>query len=254
MTASGTITAGEGTLFDLRVSAFTHEYFVSGMNEAIRGRRGVWLTVINVAILVMTRENSELRQLLETADYRVCEGAGLFFGSKVLGATLPQILSGPHLFFSLLEESSKHGHRVFFLGSTDEVVTAAVRNARNRFPGINIVGYRSGYFTDAETPAVVDAIREAQPDLLFVGMGFPRERIFIHDHRHALPTAAIMDVGGAFTVLAGIHRLPPAWVTLLGLGWFYRMAQEPRRLWKRYLTTNTVFACLLARHLWKRMT
>lgn len=254
MTASATTSVGEHTLFDLRVSAFTHEYFVNGMNDAIRNRMGAWLTVINVAILVMAVQDSELRQLLETADYRVCEGAGLFFGSKILGTPLPQILGGPQLFFSLLEESSKLGHRVFFLGSTDEVVDAAVRNARNRYPGINIVGYRNGYFTDAESPAVIDAIRAAQPDLLFVGMGFPRERIFIHRHRHSLRAAAIMDVGGAFTVLAGIHRLPPSWVTLLGLGWLYRMAQEPRRLWRRYLTTNTAFAWLLAKQLWKRMT
>lgn len=240
-------------LFGIRFDAVTRDYMVTRVDESIAHGTLLWLTFINVSILVQTLQEEKFRRLLETADYRLCDGMGLVHASRLLGRPLPEMVSGPYLLMRLLEHAADCGYRSYMLGSKPEIVERAALNAQQTYPKLILAGYRSGYFSDAEENDVVEQICRSKTQILFVGMGFPRERLFIARWRKNLNIPIIMDVGGAFTVVAGIHRLAPRWMSIMGIEWLYRMAQEPERLWKRYLVTNTRFAWLLLREAFRHL-
>ena len=239
-------------LFGIDFDTVTRDYMVSRVDEAIAKEKHIWLTFINVSIVVQSNHDMEVYGILEVADYHLCDGMGLVYASRLLGKPLPEMVSGPLLLMRLLKHASDHGYRIYFLGSKQKIIERALLNVKRNYPGLQIVGYRNGYFNYAEEREVVALVRQSGAQILFVGMGFPRERIFIHKYRKDLKVPVIMDVGGALTVLAGIHRLAPRWMRMTGIEWVYRLSQEPRRLWKRYLVTNIIFGWLLLRELFRR--
>lgn len=241
--------AGTADVLGVRMDALTREQVVCRIDDAIREKRTTWVTFVNVAIFVHCRRDPAALRLIESADYRLCDGMGLLYASQLLRCPLPEMIGGPLLLFRLLRHAEEHGYGVFFLGSAQEVIEKAVSNARVRHPSLRVAGWRNGFFSDAEASGIVERIRESGADLLFAGMGFPRERQFLYKYRAELNVPALVDLGGAFTILAGIHRLAPRWMRIAGIEWVYRMAQEPRRLWKRYLVTNSIFGCVLLRAL-----
>lgn len=227
------------------VDAVTRADMLAVVSAAIRARRFLWLTFVNVSVVSWASRDRALRELLANADYSLCDGMGLIYGCRALGQPLPEMVSGPFLLFEMLQQAASSGHRVYFLGAAPDVIDEAVRGAERLYPGLQIVGARHGFFSVAEEVDVVQGILAARPDVLVVGMGFPRERRFIWNHHDAFTQMVCVDTGGAFTVLAGVHRLAPPLVRTLGLEWVYRMLQEPRRLFWRYLSMNTRFAGLI---------
>lgn len=240
------------TTFGLPLDAVTREAMVARVDQVIADGSAVWLTFVNVAVLVQVMRDPQAGHTLQKADYRLCDGMGLLYASRWLGEPLPEMVSGPYLLFRLLERADAQGYSAYFLGGTPEVIEAAMTKVRHLYPRLRLAGYRDGFFTEDQQTEVVAEIRASRAQLLFVGMGFPRERLFLAEQRAALGVPVCMDVGGAFTVLAGIHQLAPLWVRRLGLEWVYRMLQEPQRLWRRYLVTNLVFGGWLLRALWKK--
>ena len=239
-------------LLGIRFDAVTRDHMVARVDDAIAASESIWLTFINVAILVQAKREPEARGLLEVADYRLCDGMGLVYASRLLKRPLPEMVSGPYMLFRLLQRAEVQHYSIFLLGSKPAVVERAVENIRCTYPSVKVAGCRSGYYPPEDESQVVTQIRASGAQLLFVGMGFPRERLFLSKYHGQLGVPVCMDVGGAFTVLAGIHRLAPKWMRVAGLEWLYRMAQEPRRLWKRYLATNAWFCWLLAQEVVKR--
>jgi N-acetylglucosaminyldiphosphoundecaprenol N-acetyl-beta-D-mannosaminyltransferase len=147
----------------------------------------------------------------------------------------------------LVEVAAETGRKVFFLGARPEIVQQVVAVFRSRHPSLEVAGYRDGYWSDDEE--LIREIREARPDYLFVGIPSPRKELWVAAHREELGVPFVMGVGGSFDVVAGRYRRAPGWVCSHGLEWLWRLCQEPRRLWKRYLIGNTRFLTLLAREL-----
>ena len=136
---------------------------------------------------------------------------------------------------------------MYFLGAEHGVLARAVAVARARHPGLRMAGSHHGYFGPDEEPALVDEIAAARPDMLFIGMTSPKKEIFLARHGARIGAAVCHGVGGSLDVLAGkVQRAPALWQQL-GLEWLYRVKQEPRRLWRRYLVTNSQFLWLVAR-------
>ncbi|HEX8626657.1 MAG TPA: WecB/TagA/CpsF family glycosyltransferase, partial [Catenuloplanes sp.] len=150
---------------------------------------------------------------------------------------------------ALLERAERHGYSVYFLGATDEVLSAMVDRLRAQHPRLRISGRCNGYFPMSEATRVAADIRAARPDLLFVGMTSPRKELFLEQWGGHIGAHVCHGVGGSFDVLAGVTRRAPRLWRRLGLEWLYRVKQEPRRLWRRYLTTNVAFVALLTRDL-----
>ena len=144
----------------------------------------------------------------------------------------------------LLEAGSSHRLRAYFLGARREVVEELVRRCHRDHPGLVVAGFRDGYFGAGEHAEIVAEIRRLAPHLLFVGMPSPFKETWCERHREALGVPVIMGVGGSFDVLAGYVRRAPRILQSLGLEWSWRLAMEPRKLWRRYLRTNTHYLWL----------
>jgi N-acetylglucosaminyldiphosphoundecaprenol N-acetyl-beta-D-mannosaminyltransferase len=149
----------------------------------------------------------------------------------------------------LLELAERKGYRVYFLGARADVLARALERLRAQHPDLVVAGSRDGYFSDEESDVVAAGIREAEPDLLFVAMSSPRKEYWVAEHSEDLGVPFVMGVGGALDVVAGTARRAPRWAQRIGLEWFFRFLQEPRRLFGRYARTNSVFVWLVAREL-----
>ncbi len=207
------------------------------------GRRG-WLCTVNVAILMMMRTDSRLQQFVDRAALIVADGQPLIWCSHWLGRALPERVTGLHLVDAICERAAREGKRVYLLGATEDVVAKAAQRLRARFVNLQ-VDFANGYFTKAEAPMRADHIRASGAKILFVGMGVPRQENFLEEQWDRLGVGMAIGVGGSFDVLAGLRRGAPTWVEKLGIEWVFRLIQEPRRLFLRYLVTNTQFVWLI---------
>lgn len=236
-------------LLAVTFDSITRDEMLSHVDDAVRAGRSKWITFVNVAILVQMRSNAAARLAVEAADFRLCDGMGVVYAAKILGTPLAELVGGPLLMARLLEHAQERAYGVFLLGGTPAMIERTVTAARRRYPRLHIAGHRHGFFSDREEAAVVQQVKDSGAHILMVSMGFPREKLFLERRRHDLECPVIVDLGGAFTILAGVHKLAPAWIQRAGFEWAYRCWQEPRRLAGRYLRTNTIFSWLLIREL-----
>jgi len=204
------------------------------------------LLTVNVSILMMMRTDADLKAACEAGELVVADGMPVVWGTKLLGTPLAGRVSGCDLMQRILSDGAEHNLRVFFLGASEEVVATLIETVSREHPDLDIAGYRNGYFSEADYPEVLQQIRESQADVLFVGMPTPFKEVWCHRFRDELCTPAIVPVGGSFDVLAGFVTRAPRWMQRIGMEWFWRLAMEPRRMWKRYLVTNTTFLALFA--------
>lgn len=195
----------------------------------------------NAAILVMMQKDPDLAEACRAGDLIVPDGVPVVWASRMVGRPLRARVAGVDLMAQLLVAASAHRLRVFFLGGKQEVVTRLVDLCAERYEGLVVAGYRNGYFDETDHPQVIEEIRESRADLLFVGMPTPFKEVWCQKYRKALGVPVIMGVGGSFDVLAGFIRRAPPWMQDLGLEWFWRLSMEPRKMWRRYLVTNSLF-------------
>jgi N-acetylglucosaminyldiphosphoundecaprenol N-acetyl-beta-D-mannosaminyltransferase len=206
------------------------------------------IITMNAAVLMMMRSDPALAAAVRNGDLIVADGVPVVWASRLVGTPLPARLAGVDLMLRLLHRASTERLRIFFLGAKEEVVTQLVALCRERFPGAVIAGYRNGYFKEPDYPEVIGQIRDSAADILFIGMPTPFKEIWGEAHRETLGVPAIMGVGGSFDVIAGFIRRAPPWMQELGLEWFWRLLMEPKKMWKRYLVTNTQFVGHVLKH------
>ena len=212
--------------------------------------------VVNVAKLVHMQTDAELAASVTACDIVNIDGMGVVWGARLCGHQVPERVAGVDLFHQLLALSNRNAYPVFLLGATEQVVnkTAAVVLAEN--PGLKLAGVHHGYFFGNKEgdneQAVVDLIRASGARLLFVAITSPKKENFINQWRDQLGVDFVMGVGGTFDVVAGKIKPSPVWMQNAGLEWFYRIVQEPGRMWKRYLVTNSQFAWLLLQERFNR--
>jgi N-acetylglucosaminyldiphosphoundecaprenol N-acetyl-beta-D-mannosaminyltransferase len=219
----------------------------------IRNREGAQHMAINAAKIVAMRHDAELRELIDRCELVTADGQAVVWASRLLGDPLPARVAGIDLMFELLSLAEERGYRVYLLGARPEAIRTAVARLQERHPKLVIAGYRDGYFTDEEERFVAAEIRAARTDLLFVAMPTPRKEYFIGRWGPELGVAFSMGVGGAIDVVAGVTRRAPRFMQRLGLEWAFRLAQEPRRLLRRYVVTNSAFIGLTLRDLGRRL-
>ncbi|EOD79087.1 N-acetylmannosaminyltransferase [Grimontia indica] len=200
--------------------------------------------VVNVAKIVNMRKDSSLADSVKACDVINIDGMGVVFGARFLGHNVTERVAGVDLFHELLKMSAEKDFPVFLLGATSETVKKTTETVQHLYPKLTIAGYNDGYFWDDEE-TVVRKIRESGAKLLFVAITSPKKENFINKWRDQLGVDFVMGVGGTFDVVAGKVNRAPIWMQKNGLEWLYRVIQEPRRMWKRYLVTNTTFAWLL---------
>jgi N-acetylglucosaminyldiphosphoundecaprenol N-acetyl-beta-D-mannosaminyltransferase len=219
----------------------------------MHSRQRMQHVALNVAKLVRSSHDPLLKHDLETADFVGIDGMGIVIGLGLAGMKGAERVAGIDLMMALLARCAKEGLRPYFLGATPEVLARAIEVAKDRFAGLQFAGAQDGYFSENEEQDVVSAIRQSGADCLFVGMPTPQKERFLARYRDELGIPFILGVGGSFDVLAGQVRRAPVWMQKMGLEWLHRVLEEPRRMWKRYATTNLAYARMLGGVLMKRL-
>ena len=227
--------------------AWTMDQTIDAIAERLARNEFTQHVVVNVAKLVQARDDSALRASIEACEIVNIDGMGVVWGARFLGYDVPERVAGIDLFHRLVAFAAERGEPVFLLGARPEVVESVQHRLRQQHPQLNVAGIHHGYFWDDEQ-AVVDMIRRSGARLLFVAISSPAKEMFVNRWRNELGVTFAMGVGGTFDVVAGKSRRAPGWMQRAGLEWFYRLLQEPRRMWRRYLVTNAKFAWLLLRY------
>jgi N-acetylglucosaminyldiphosphoundecaprenol N-acetyl-beta-D-mannosaminyltransferase len=219
--------------------------------------RGGWLVTANLDFLRRYSKDPEIRQLYGSADLTVADGMPLVWASGLLGDPLPGRVAGSALIYRFAERAAREGRSMYLLGGDAGAGEAAARVLCGRAPGLQIVGHSAPRYSSVPTRAELDStladLRRAKPDLLLVGLGSPKQERLIQALRPNFPGVWMVGVGISFSFVAGRVARAPAWMRKSGLEWVHRLAQEPRRLARRYLIDDLPFAAeLFARVLWTR--
>ena len=214
---------------------------VARAEVAMKTAQRLQLAVVNVVKLVRMRSDAELRQDVMESDMVNIDGIGVYWAARLLGHHPPGRVPGIDLMDALIALCAEKGYRPYFLGARQEVLDIAMTKFLDRYPDLQIAGSRNGYFSQAEEDRVVADIRNAGAHCLFVAISSPLKERFLHQHRDQLGVPFLMGVGGSLDVFAGKVQRAPVWVRQMGGEWLYRLCQEPRRMWRRYLVTNTIF-------------
>ena len=217
---------------------------VSVIADRIEKKEFLQHVVVNVAKLVNMQKDAQLAESVKACDLINIDGMGVVLGARFLGHDIPERVAGVDLFHNLLDMSAEKNFPVFLLGAQEEIVAKTVEKVKEQHAGVEIAGYHHGYFWDDEE-AVVNQIKESGARLLFVAITSPKKENFINKWQDQLGVDFVMGVGGTFDVVAGKVKRAPLWMQKYGLEWFYRVLQEPGRMWKRYAETNSKFAWLL---------
>ncbi|MEU9453441.1 WecB/TagA/CpsF family glycosyltransferase [Streptomyces sp. NPDC048277] len=242
---------GRQTLFGVELDPLTMDETVARCLEAVRDGEQLEIGVVNAAKLVNMRRDDRLAKAVAGCDLVLADGQAVVWAGRVLRAPLPERVAGIDLFLRLLAEAETTGIPVYFLGAKEEVLDQMLLRVADRFPGLKVAGSRNGYFDDSEQEAIADGIARSGAQLLFLGMTSPKKEIFTAAYGTRTGAHVVHGVGGSFDILAGVtKRAPESWQRL-GMEWLYRALQEPRRLGRRYLTTNVSFVLMTARELFR---
>jgi N-acetylglucosaminyldiphosphoundecaprenol N-acetyl-beta-D-mannosaminyltransferase len=230
-----------------RFDPYSTDETIEAVTQTIRaGDRGVLCTV-NVAILMMMRSDPRLQRFVDAAQWAVADGQPLVWASRLGPKPLPERVTGVDLIDRLCARAARDGLGVYLLGANIGTVRKAADVLRARHRGLDIRGIADGYFSPEQAADRARAVAESGADLLFVAMGAPRQEYFIEDQWERLGARVVIGVGGSFEVIAGHRKRAPAILQYAGLEWAFRLAQEPRRLFRRYLVTNSQFLGLMFR-------
>jgi N-acetylglucosaminyldiphosphoundecaprenol N-acetyl-beta-D-mannosaminyltransferase len=230
-----------------------YDQTLAWIDTMVAKRRRGYVCVCNVHTVMASQEDPELRAALLSSSLNVPDGQPLVWAINALGHSLNDRVYGPELMARASARSAESGQRFYLYGGRhqDALLTLGSR-LRERFPGVNIVGGYSPPFrplTDEERAAVVEEINESEADVVWVGIGVPKQEKWMAALRDRLEAPVLVGVGAAFDFLAGRVPQAPPMLQKAGLEWAFRLAQEPRRLWRRYLRYNPRFVAAFARQL-----
>jgi N-acetylglucosaminyldiphosphoundecaprenol N-acetyl-beta-D-mannosaminyltransferase len=232
----------------------TTEQAIQLIEEMITSRRPHYLVTANVDFLVQAQADVELRRILFDAHLVLCDGTPLLWASRFLGNPLPERVAGADLVPLLIRRAAQRKYRLFFLGATPESSERAVANLQQQYPGVIISGHYSPPFNkllEMDHEEIKRRILAAQPDLLFVSFGCPKQEKWIAMHYQTLGVPVAAGVGATIDFLGGQVKRAPAWMQCSGTEWIFRLAQEPRRLFGRYAKDLWVFGRSILSQWWQ---
>jgi N-acetylglucosaminyldiphosphoundecaprenol N-acetyl-beta-D-mannosaminyltransferase len=213
---------------------------IAAAREHRPGSRPYYFTSANGEVIAQARANPEIAALFRDADQIFADGQPLVLASRLLCSTqLPERVATTDLFHDVAELAEQKDVTFYLLGSTETENGKALDAIKRRYPSLSIVGHCHGYLSGEALGRKLDEINALAPDILWLGLGVPREQIFVRDFASRLPNVGVIKTaGGLFDHLAGKVRRAPLWVQKAGFEWAWRMLMEPRRLFWRYFTTN----------------
>jgi N-acetylglucosaminyldiphosphoundecaprenol N-acetyl-beta-D-mannosaminyltransferase len=238
------VNQGKHSILGILVSAVDYETTVAAVAEAALARRGMAVSAMAVHGIMTGCLDQHHKHRLNSLDFVVPDGQPVKWALRWLHRVrLPDRVYGPQLMLEVCTKAERLKLPVFFYGSTDEILTVLTANLRKQFPGLEIAGVESSRFrclSSQERQEVISHITDSGARVVFVALGCPRQEVWAYEFRNAL-SVPVIAVGGAFAVHARAVAQAPEWMQKRGLEWIFRLASEPRRLWKRYVFLNPLF-------------
>lgn len=205
-----------------------------------------YIVVSNADTVVRAKENNEMKEAVNSSSLSIPDGISLVLLARASGFPLKRRAYGPDLMLEFLKVSEESGFSHFLYGATEETLAKLINNIRKLYPKIRIAGSYAPPFrplTQEEDARVVDLINNSAPDVLWVGIGCPKQELWMYGHKDRLNVPVMAGVGAAFDFISGVKRQAPAWIRNAGFEWLFRFLCEPKRLWRRYLINNLKFIC-----------
>lgn len=215
------------------------------IESAMRERQSLQHVVVNVAKLVHMQTDEALYHDVAGSDVINIDGMGVVLGCKLMGLDVPERVTGIDIMEGVLACCQKHGFKPFILGARPDILQTAKEKIEARYDGIQFAGVQDGYYDRAHEREVMQRIADSGADCLFIAMPSPHKERIMQQYKDLLTIPFMMGVGGSVDVIAGYVKRAPEWMQKSGMEWVFRLIQEPRRMWKRYWTTNRTFALLL---------
>ncbi|MFT7224233.1 MAG: N-acetylglucosaminyldiphosphoundecaprenol N-acetyl-beta-D-mannosaminyltransferase [Cellvibrionaceae bacterium] len=221
---------------------------INDLNNVVQNKQKCQVTYLNADCLNKALSDIDYRNVIAQSERVFPDGIGVKIACKITGQKMRENINGTDMFPELCELSVKQGYRLFFLGAKPGVVDAMKENVEKRFPGIQVVGIQHGFFSEDKIDLIIDHINISNADLLFIAMGAPTQEKWIRQHIEKIDCSIILGVGGLFDFNAGRISRAPLWVRRFGFEWIWRLLQEPKRMWKRYLLGNGLFVYRVLRY------
>jgi N-acetylglucosaminyldiphosphoundecaprenol N-acetyl-beta-D-mannosaminyltransferase len=243
------------SILGVRVSAITLDSAITVIEQWIAGRTANYVCITGAHGIIESRRDETLRRIHNEAGMVTPDGMPLVFMARRLGFKSVSRVYGPDLMRRLTRISASKGYRQYYYGGGPGLVQRLAWTLGKEHPELQIAGMFAPPFrplTKEEDDAVVASINAAAPDILWVGLSTPKQELWMASHVHKLNVPVLIGVGAAFDFLAGTKRQAPGWIQNGGLEWAYRLANEPRRLWKRYAKIVPLFLFLAAMQIVRR--
>ncbi|MGB4812501.1 MAG: WecB/TagA/CpsF family glycosyltransferase [Methylophilaceae bacterium] len=233
------------------IDALSWDEAISKIESWASKRESKYVAICNVHSVVTALQEPQHKEVINSADMATCDGMPITWALRKLGFATQQRINGPDLMWKYCEKVEKSGQKVYFHGSTDENLALLKARLLDAFPALQIAGMYSPPFralTEVEDAEIVKQLNDSGAGVVFVGLGCPRQEYWMKMHRGKI-NAVMIGVGAAFNYHAGTTKRAPLWMQNAGLEWLHRLAADPRRLWKRYLVTNTIFVVAITAQL-----
>lgn len=229
-------------IFGVKVHNTTLQETTELTKKFLQGEELKVIYTPNTEIVMAAKEDQDLRELLNKGDLVIPDGIGLIYGSKIQKKPLQERVTGFDTSIKLLEIGNEKAYSLYLLGGKDGIAKDAAKNIEKKYPNIKIAGYHHGFFkgshlgllNEKEEEDIINDINSKNPDIIFVGLGFPKQELWIDANRGKLKGKVIIGNGGVMDILSGNAKRAPEVYQKLGLEWFYRLIQEPSRI-KRQL-------------------
>jgi N-acetylglucosaminyldiphosphoundecaprenol N-acetyl-beta-D-mannosaminyltransferase len=236
-------------LLGIPVDNLTMEETIALVNKAIVNKEHLHHTVVNAGKIVSMHDNPELKESVVNADIINADGQAVVWASKIFNVPLKERVAGIDLMEKLVELAYQKKYKVFFFGAKEEIINKVVEKYKRKYSADIIAGYRNGFFKKENEREIAKQIAGSGANILFVAISSPTKENFLYQNRNVLKSVNfIMGVGGSFDVVAGFVKRAPIWMQKSGLEWMYRVYQEPKRMFRRYLIGNIKFIFLTLKY------
>ena len=229
------------TISGITIDVLDEAQTIDLVETYIKTRTPLHLMGVNADKINAAQTDARLRDIVNSCGVINADGASVVLASRYLKKPLPQRVAGIDLMMKLVALSEEKNYKVYLLGAKQAVVEETARRIREQFPRLELVGFRNGYFSDEDWPAMSAELKRLQPDLIFIGITSPLKENLIEYFQDDGNAGVFMGVGGSFDVISGNIPRAPLWMQKCCMEWLFRVMQEPRRLYKRYFVGNFQF-------------
>lgn len=212
----------------------------------------VFIVTPNVDFIVRAHKNTEFKNILNNADYSLCDSAIVYFSSFFLKYRLKSKITGYDAMELLLSNAHQNNGKIFLFGSTDEILSKASQGIIGRYSKLKVAGKQNGFFNDSDASQIISNINKSTAEYLFIGMGSPKQELWVDKYKNELKVKYIICIGGLFDIYSGKTKRAPQFIQSIGMEWFWRFINEPRRLWRRYFIEDTYYFIIFFKQLFSK--